>query len=66
MTTGTLIVGSRIWVEVNVRVITARGRITPRLLLFLELRTPAEQIAAERTTSVSRSPAGTRSWARAG
>jgi hypothetical protein len=47
MTTATLIVGSRIWVEVNVRTITARGRITPRLLLLLELRTLTERVAAE-------------------
>lgn len=47
MTTGTLIVGSRTWVDISVRTITARGRISPRLLLFLELRTPTERVEAE-------------------
>jgi hypothetical protein len=47
MTTETLIVGSRTWVAVDVRTITARGRVTPRLLLFLELRTLTERVEAE-------------------
>jgi hypothetical protein len=47
MTTGTLIVGSRTWVDISARTIMARGRISPRLLCLLELRTPAERIAAE-------------------
>jgi hypothetical protein len=47
MATQTLIAGSKAWVYVDVRTVLARGRIAPRLLLLLELRTPTERVTAE-------------------
>ena len=47
MPTGSLVVGNRIWADITVLDVSARGRVEPRLIFRLELRTPTERIETE-------------------
>ena len=47
MPTGSLIIGTRSWADVTVLGVSGRGRVEPRLIFRLELRTPTERIETE-------------------
>ncbi|MDQ6949709.1 MAG: hypothetical protein M3256_26560 [Actinomycetota bacterium] len=47
MRIGTLIVGTRSWIEIDLAGIAGRGRVVPRLIFSLTMRTPNERSEAE-------------------